>query len=167
MKNKLNINLEVSLVEIIFSILIFAIAGAIMLNSFIIARFTQIKTNDKVEALSIVQSQAEMIKYFKSTDEMFEYLSGSFNYNETSENKNIFVNYYDKDWNLCNKKDNEFTVTVQISDIPFIYGEIKEINIISKKTKEYPIIDKNKEDEENIIFKINTKKFFPNNEGRW
>lgn len=167
MKNKISINLEVSLVEIIFSTLIFAIAGAIMLYCFAAARFTQIKANDKVEAGSIVQSNAEMIKYFGNSNDMFEYLSISYNFTAVNETENIFINYYDKDWDLCYDKNKEYIVTVKVRDVSYPYGEMKEINIVAEKSKPYPFIDKNKKDTQNVIYEINTKKFFPSIEGRW
>ncbi len=73
MKNKLSINLEVSLVEIILSVLIFAAAGVIMLNCFAVARFTQIKANDKVTAGNIVQSDLEFIKSADDINEVNEF----------------------------------------------------------------------------------------------
>lgn len=167
MKNKISINLEVSLVEIIFSILIFATAGAIMLYCFAAARFTQIKANDKVEAGSIVQSNAEMIKSFDNSNDMNEYLLNTFEFNATNKDENIFINYYDKAWNLCDEESKEYLIAVKISDVSYPYGEMKYINIKSEKVKPYPFIDKNKKEAQNVIFEINTQKFFPSLEGRW
>lgn len=165
MKNKISINLEVSLVEIIFSILIFAIAGAIMLYCFAAARFIQIKANDKVEAGSIVQSNAEMIKSFVNSSDMNKYLSENFNFKTTNENESIFINYYDKDWNLCDEESKVYLNTVNVIDVSYIYGEMKEISITAEKAKPYPFINNN--NEMNDIFEIRTIKFYPSNEGRW
>lgn len=160
MKNKISINLEVSLVEIIMSILIFATAGAIMLNCFATARFTQIKANDKVEAGNRVQSVAEMIKSFDSSIETDKYLAENFKLQKLNENESIYMNYYDKYWNICEEK-NEYLITVKVSDVLTGSGEIKEFIISSEKVNPYPFIDKNKEI--NNIYEIETKKFFPNN----
>lgn len=164
MKNKISINLEVSLVEIIISILIFAMAGAIMLNCFAAARFTQIKANDKVEAGNKVQSIAEMIKYFDSTIETDKYLAENFKLQKTNGNENIYINYYDKYWNISNEESNEYFITVQVSDVLTSSGEIKEFIIRSEKSEPYPFIDKNKEFD--YIYEIETKKFFPSYQGR-
>ena len=48
--NNISLNSKVSLLEIILSVIIFAAAGIIMLNCFGIARFTQIRANDKTAA---------------------------------------------------------------------------------------------------------------------
>ena len=138
-----------------------------MLYSFAAARFTQIKANDKVEAGSIVQSNAEIIKSFDDSSDMIKYLSASFNYNTSSDTENTFINFYDKNWDICDEKNKEYLITVKVSDVLYPYGEMKEINIISEKAKPYPFIDKNKKDAQNIIFEINTKKFFQDWEGRW
>lgn len=167
MKNKTSVNLEVSLVEIIISILIFAIAGAIMLNSFAAARFTQIKANDNVTAGYLIQSNAEMINSFNSANDMIEYLSTSFNYEENSENESIFINYYDKNWNLCNEKDKEYIITVKVNNVLYPYGELKNISITSEKAYPYPFIGRNKDTIDNVIYEIHTQKFFPDIEGRW
>lgn len=167
MKNKTSVNLEVSLVEIVISILLFAIAGAIMLNSFAAARFTQIKANDKVRAGYLIQSSAEMINSFDSTNDMIEYLSTSFNYKSMSENENIFINYYDKDWNLCYEENKEYIITVKVNNVLYPYGELKNINITSEKAYPYPFIDKNKDNTQNVIYEIYTQEFFPHIEGRW
>jgi len=164
MKNKISINSEVSLVEIIMSILIFAIAGAIMLNCFAVARFTQIKANDKVEAGNKVQSVAEMIKSFDSSIEADEYLTTNFKLQKVNDNENIYINYYDKYWNICDEENNEFLVTVYVSDILTDSGEIKEFIINSERANPYPFIDKNKEISN--IYEIETKKFFPSYSGR-
>lgn len=167
MKNKTSVNLEVSLVEIIISILIFAIGGAIIVNSFAAAGFTQIKANDNVKAGYLIQSSAEMINSFDSTNDMIGYLSTSFNSKSINKNDSIFINYYDKDWNLCNEKNKEYIVTVKIDNVPYPYGELKNINITSEKVNAYPFINKNNEKSNNVIYEISTQKFFPNIEGRW
>ena len=167
MKNKMSINLEVSLVEIIFSILIFSIAGAIMLYCFGAARFTQIKANDMVESGNIIQTNAEMIKSFKTSSDMNEYLTENFKYRINTGNNDSFINYYDKDWELCDEKNKEYIVTVKINDTIHSSGNLKEINIIAEKHKKYPFIERNKNDGQTLIYEINTKKFFSSNEGRW
>lgn len=73
MKNKVSINLNISLLEIILSVLIFAAAGMIMLNCFAIARFTQERANDKAAAGAIIQSDFEIIKSLKTLDEVHEF----------------------------------------------------------------------------------------------
>lgn len=167
MKNRISINLEVSLVEIIFSILIFSIAGAIMLYCFGAARFTQIKANDVVESGSIIQSSAEMIKSFETTGDMNDYLTHNFEYSAFSEGENVFTNYYDRDWNLCGEKNKEYTVTVKISDASLGSGNLKRVQLIAEKAVKYPFIDRNNTVNNTVIYEINTKKFFPTDRERW
>ncbi len=160
MKNKVSINLELSLVEIIISILIFAIAGAIMLNCFAAAKFTQIKANDKVEAGNRVQSIAEMIKSFDSSTEADVYLAENFSLQKLNGNEGIYMSYYDKYWNICGEEKHEYSITVKTSDVLTSSGETKEFIISSERAEPYPFIDKNKETDN--IYEIKTKKFFPN-----
>lgn len=158
MKNKISVNLEVSLVEIIISILIFAIAGAIILNCFALSRFTQIKANDMIFAGNIVQSGAEMIKSFDNMNEAEKY----FTENYTDKNEAIdgitFINYYDKNWNICEKEDEVYVVSITITDASANSRKLKDINIIAEKSIHYPFIDKGKGI--TTLYEINTKKFF-------
>jgi type II secretory pathway pseudopilin PulG len=160
MKNKMSINLEVSLVEMIFSILIFAISGAIILYCFSAARFTQIKANDKVKAGSIVQSHAEIIRSFQSSNEMNEYLSEHFANISSNENESTYFSYYDSDWNPCDEKSMNYIVSLKITNSPSTYGELKNIDIISERANPYPFIDRNNKNTQTIIYEINTKQFF-------
>lgn len=159
MKNKISINLEVALVEITISILIFAIAGAVMLNCFASARFTQVKANDRVEAGNRIQSIAEMIKSININKEVHEYLTENFILKKTSDNEKLYMNYYDKYWNICSKEKSEYSITVKVRDVLTDYGETDEFIINAEKIKPYPFIDKDKKI--SSIFEIETKKFFP------
>jgi len=166
MKNKISINLKAPLVEIILSVVIFAVAGAIMLKCFAAARFTQIKSNDKVAAGNILQSCIEMIKSFEDTDDMEEYLTDDFTLIKKDGNEHIYVNYYDKDWNICGEKSEEYSVTLLISNILTDYGEMKEISIRAEKSKPYPFIS-NGNEKSSYIYELETTKFFPEYESGW
>lgn len=163
MKNKLSINLEVSLVEIILSVLIFAICGVVMLNCFFIARFTQVKANDKTIAIMKAQSAFEYIKSTKNSSEMNELLKSTYanNYYDDKNNSNVFVDYYDANWKSCNDIEKEYFIKIQVSDESINSGEMNSVNITIEKSKPYPFIDKVKDKAEPII-SIETKKFFPN-----
>lgn len=161
MKYKISVNLEVSLVEIILSVLIFAVSGAIMLSCFAAARFTQVKANDKVAAGNIVQSDAEMIKSFDDTYEMEEYLADNFKLLKKSGNENIYISYYDKGWNICDEKSKEYSITLKVSDVSVNLGQMKEVNIRAERAESYPFINKSKE-KTDYIYEIETSKFFPN-----
>lgn len=163
MKNNISINLEVSLIEIIMSILIFAIAAVIMLNCFAIAKFTQTKANDKVQAGNIVQSNAEMIKSFNEPSDMDEYLIDNFKILNKSINETTYITYYDKNWNISNETNKEYSITVHTSEILMNSGKIIKINILAEKTKHYPFIEKSKKIAP--IYEIDTMKFFPIIEG--
>ena len=91
MKNKVSLNLNVSLLEIILSLLIFATAGIIMINCFAIARFTQIRANDKAIAGAILQSDFEIIKSFKNADEMHEFINNSYEVKKDTNKNYIYT----------------------------------------------------------------------------
>ena len=97
--NKVSFNPMVSLSEIILSVSIFVVAGIIMLNCFAIARYTQIRANDKAMAGAIVQSDFEIIKSFDTADEMHEFLNNSYESNKIANNTYVYTKYYDENWN--------------------------------------------------------------------
>lgn len=161
MKNKLSINLEVSLVEIIMSVLIFAIAGVIMLNCFAVARFTQIKANDKVMAGIIMQSDMELIRASKISNEIDEFLLSNYTVSQDNENGHLYIKYYDSNWNLCNDAEKEYSISLNVSNVQVNSGEMKSINIVAEKIEPYPFINKAEQKADNI-YTIESKKFFPN-----
>ncbi|MGB4438966.1 MAG: hypothetical protein WBJ13_07020 [Sedimentibacter sp.] len=161
MKNKLSINLEISLVEIILSVLIFAAAGVIMLNCFAIARFTQIKANDKVTAGNIVQSDLEFIKSSANSNEVDKYLLNTYSVRHNYENNQLYIKYYDKNWNLCDDDEKEYIIGLDVSNSQVNSGEMKSLSIMAEKTEPYPFIN-NDEGKTVLIYSIDTKKFFPN-----
>ena len=110
--NKISLNSKVSLLEIILSVIIFAAAGIIMLNCFGIARFTQIRANDKTAAGAIIQSDFEIIKSLKSPAEMHEFLNDSYD-EKISDNPIMFTKYFDENWVQGRGKDYTVTVTVE------------------------------------------------------
>ena len=151
--NKVTLNSKVSLLEIILSVLIFAAAGIIMLNCFGIARFTQIRANDKAIAGAIIQSDFEIIKSFSSTDEIYEFLNSY----ETKESGviNTYTKYYDKNW--IQGSGNEYAVTIMIDLESSNSGEMVNINIFAEKEKPYSFIKTGGQQ----IYSIESKKFFP------
>lgn len=155
MKNKVSINLEVSLVEIILSVLIFAAAGIIMLNCFAIARYTQFRANDKVIAGTIVQSDFEIIKSSDSVDEMDEMLEKSYTSKQIANNY-LYTKYFDKNWNIS-ESQKEYAMIIMVSGKNSNSGELKNISITIEKTKPYPFINKKGAEK---IYSIETKKFF-------
>ncbi len=159
MKYKSTINLEVSLVEIILSVLIFAIAGVIMLNCFAIAKFTQQKSNDKTNASVLVQSSFEYIKSANSYEEMKQIIEETYS-NETYTEKNyetIYTIYYDNNFNECVKENQKFVMNINIENIANTYGELYDMDISMEKIEKYPFI----KNEDKIIYFIESKKFFP------
>jgi len=165
MKNKLSINLEVSLVEIIMSVLIFAIAGVIMLNCFAVARFTQIKANDKVMAGNIMQSDMELIRASKSSNEIDEFLLSTYSVSQDNESGHLYINYYDSNWKLCDADEKEYSISLEVSNVQVNSGEMKNISIVAEKTKPYPFINK-EENKADTIYSIESEKFFPIEVGR-
>ncbi|MBP1926238.1 hypothetical protein J2Z76_002103 [Sedimentibacter acidaminivorans] len=161
MKGKSSISLEVSLVEIILSVLIFAITGIIMLNCFAMARYTQIKSNDITIASLKSQTFLEYIKSSKNNNEMNEIIKKMFDeiYYDNSSSK--YVNYYDKNWNKCDDKNRIYFIELYISTSELNSGELNDIKINIGRIKKYPFIDK--KNSSSSIFVIETKKFFPIN----
>lgn len=160
MKNKLSINSEVSLVEIILSVIIFAFAGVIILNLFSIARYTQIKANDKVIAGSIVQSNVEIIEASENLNKMHEFMLNNYTLVQEENSSHFYVNYYSKSWDLCSEKEKVYLITVKISDAKTKSGALETISITAERSEPYPFINKN-DQKKNIVYHINTKKFFP------
>ena len=159
MKNKFSVNLEVTLVEIILSVLIFAIAGVISLNCFFMARFTQVKANDKVTAGNLIQSDIETIKSLESSAEVTDFLLNNFQILKNENNVSTYVNFYDKDWNLCEEGNNEYLVMISISDEFTANGTLTDIELVAERIKPYPFINKNNDSPS--IYAVETSKFFP------
>jgi hypothetical protein len=151
--NKISLNSKVSLLEIILSVIIFAAAGIIMLNCFGIARFTQIRANDKTAAGAIIQSDFEIIKSLKSPAEMHEFLNDSYD-EKISDNPIMFTKYFDENWVQGRGKD--YTVTVTVEEENLNSGSLVSINISAQRTKPYPFIKKGGQD----IYSVDSKKFF-------
>ncbi|NLK64250.1 MAG: hypothetical protein GX289_04060 [Tissierellia bacterium] len=151
--NKVSLNSKVSLLEIVLSLLIFATAGIIMLNCFGVAKFTQIRANDKAIAGAIIQSDFEIIKSLSSIEELHEFLNSY----EIRELKNTFTytKYYDENWEQGNGK--EYAVTIVIEHEILKSGELININIFADKEKPYPFTNKGGQQ----IYSIESKKFFP------
>ena len=156
MKNKVSLNLNVSLLEIILSVLIFTAAGIIMLNCFAIARFTQIRANDKAMAGSILQSDFEIIKSLKSVDKVNEFLDNTYDSKTIGDGFCIYEKHYDENWNKGAAK--EYFVTIILNGEKTASGSLISISISAEKVKLYPFI---KMEEAKQIYSIETKKFFP------
>lgn len=155
--NKVSFNPMVSLSEIILSVSIFVVAGIIMLNCFAIARYTQIRANDKAMAGAIVQSDFEIIKSFDTADEMHEFLNNSYESNKIANNTYVYTKYYDENWNQ-NYINKEYAVTVIISEKNSRSGNLIKINISAEKEKPYNFIKKEGTEQ---IYSIESKRFFP------
>lgn len=161
MKNKVSLNSNVSLLEIVLSLLVFAAAGIIMLNCFAIARYTQIRANDKTMAGAILQSHFEIIKSFNNANEIHEFLDNSYEVKKDINKNYVYTKYYDKYWKQGSTK--EYTVTIIISDENSTSGKLIKINASAEKEKPYPFIKKEGIEQ---IYSIESKKFFPNLGGR-
>lgn len=157
--NKVSLNSKVSLLEIILSVIIFAAAGIIMVNCFGIARFTQIRANDKVAAGAIIQSDFEIIKSLKTPDEVHEFLYDSYD-EKTSDKPHTYVKYFDENW--VQGKGREYIVTISVDQENYNSGDLVSINISAEKTKPYPFIRKGGE-----VYSVESKKFFPFNGGAY
>lgn len=159
MKNKLSVNLEVSLVEIIVSILIFSICAVIMLNCFAAARYTQFKANDKSIALLKGQSVLEYIKAAKNSQELGSFLRGKYKEESGEGGSSIYSIYYDKDWNEAVEGSKEFFLKIRIYDEKIPQGSKKQVTVTVERCSQYPIIGKGTGSE--MILSLSTKKFFP------
>lgn len=134
-----------------------------MLNCFFIARFTQVKANDKTIAIMKAQSALEYIKSTKNSIEMNELIKSIFadNYYDDKNNNYVFVDYYDDKWNKCSDNEKKYLIKLQVTNELINSGEMKNITVTIEKSKPYPFIDKIRDKVEPII-SIKTKKFFPN-----
>ncbi len=152
--NKTSPNSRILLFEIIMSVSIFAAAGIIAVYCFGIARFTQIRANDKAMAGAIIQSDFEIIKSLNSIDKMNEFLYTTYGEKE-SENTNTYIKHFDENW--IQKNGNEYTVTITIGQENLKSGVLTNISISAEKGTPYPFIKKGGEQ----IYFIESKKFFP------
>lgn len=146
--NKISLNSKVSLLEIIFSVIIFAAAGIIMLNCFGIARFTQIRANDKAAAGAIIQSDIEIIKSLKNPTEMHEFLDDSYD-DKSSDNPITYTKYFDEKWVQGRGKD--YTVTISVEEENINFGVLVSISISAKRPN--PILLSKKADRMYIWWK--------------
>jgi hypothetical protein len=135
-----------------------------MLNCFAYAKYTQEKANDKVSASWIVQSDAEMIKSADTLDEAVLFLTKNHENKAIDGSSDIYISYYDKDWNTCSEKEQEYALNTVISLENKEYGEIMDIKINVEKSKPYPFVDKGKMT--SPVYSIETSKFFPIEAGR-
>lgn len=156
MKNKISLNLNVSLLEILLSALIFAAAGIIMLNCFALARFTQIRANDKTRAGAILQSDFEIIKSLGNLDKVREFLDNSYEAKTIGDGSFIYEKYYDENWNEGPAE--EYGLTVVLKGEETVSGNLVSISISAEKIKPYPFI---KDKGAQQIYSIESKKFFP------
>jgi len=163
MKNKSTVNLEISLVEIILSILIFAAAGVIMLNCFAIAKFTQQKSNDKTNASLIVQSSFEYMKSANSSEEMHDILQNNFLFEEIDAETNNYkyTIYYDSNFKESKKENYDFKMTINTENSNRISGQLTDIKINVERKNKYPFI----KNDDGCIYSISSKKFFPMHAG--
>jgi len=161
MKNKTSINLEVSLVEIIISVLVFTISGVIMINCFAMARYTQIKSNDITLGSFKAQTFLEYVKSAKDTNEMCGIIETSFNKVYFDENKahSKYVVFYDKNWDKCVNEDKLFSIELDVRSNELDSGVIDNIIVNVNRINRYPFIDKGSDS--SLIFSVETKKFFP------
>jgi hypothetical protein len=152
-------------VEIILSVVIFAVAGTIMLNCFAFARYTQEKANDKVAASWIVQSDAEIIKSADTLDKANLFLAKNYRKKAEDGSSDIYTNYYDKEWNPCTEEEQEYRLNTVIMLDEKEYGEFMNIKITVEKSKPYPFLDNGKSTVP--VYSIETGKFFqPKEAGR-
>lgn len=133
-----------------------------MLNCFFIARFTQVKANDKTIAAMKAQTAIEYIKSSNSSDEMNKILKSEYKHNYSDgKSSYYFTDYYDADWNKCNEEEKEYSMKIEVLNYSLNSGEMKNITVTVEKSKPYPFIDKLNGTKVSIIT-IASKKFFPN-----
>lgn len=156
MENKISTGSEVSLVEIILSVFIFAVAGAIMLNCFASARYTQIRAYDKTVADMKVQTEAEYIRATKSPEELDTMLADRFGSFVPANGGSVYLTYFDKDWQSCSESEGLYMLTLTILDDEAKIGTMKDVQISVDRTRAYPFA----KDKSSNIFEIQTKKYY-------
>lgn len=132
-----------------------------MLNCFGMARYTQIKANDKTIAIMKAQTALEYIKSSKNSSEMDDTLKSTFSNSSYDKiyNQYIYTDYYDKSWNKCEVEEKEYFMTLIVSSKQLNTGDMKDVSVTIQKLKKYPFF---KKDNNLPIISFETKKFFPN-----
>lgn len=158
MKNRTSINLEISLFEIIISILIFAVAGVIILNCFLIGRYIQIKSNDETIAGIKAESILEYVNSMKTFDEINDNFKKSLNEYNNEKNAYSYLQYYNENWQKSTNNNYKYFIETVISTNNVNSGEMCDITVMVKRIRPYPFIGGN-----NVIFSVSSKKFLPKN----
>ncbi len=79
-----------------------------------------------------------------------------------NENNLLYIKHYDKNWDLCDDDEKEYSISLEISNSQVNGGEIRNLNIMAEKIKPYPFINNKEKEKAVLIYSIHTKKFFPN-----
>ncbi len=137
-----------TLIEIIISICIFAIATVLTLQLFLYARFLTDKTSDTAAAIFEIQNIAEEVKLLSTVKEaqyfMEEDLSAS--------NDSFVTLYYDKDWKRTIAAEGLYFMNITIERTEYKRGDLYGFNLDLYKKEPYPFIDnKHTEKDEDYI----------------
>lgn len=131
-----------------------------MLNCFAMARYTQIKANDKTLANLKAQTIIEYIKSSENSIEMDKFIKSKFSncFYDADKNTDTYIDNFDANWNKCNDNEKEYSIILEVSNSDVNSGELKAIKIRVEKSKHYPFIEK---DNSFPMVSIQSKKFFP------
>lgn len=108
------------LLEMIISILILAFAGVVSVSIFLSARYTQIMSFDKTNAMYKVQNAIEMTKADKNADKS---------------------TYFDKNWQECDENEAVFALSVTTEEKENLLSG----NAECRKIEKYPFIKEGSE----------------------
>lgn len=99
------------LMEMILAILFFSLASAVCMQLFVKARVLSRNTSAANHAMVLAKSAASA---FESSSGDLEDLQKD--YPKGSLNASVLEIYYDKNWNPCDKKDSEYTMSIALDE---------------------------------------------------
>lgn len=108
------------LIELIIAILFFSLAATICVRIFVKSHTLEKNSIDLNHAVTAAVSVAEI---FRSQEDSYIMLQQQFPDGELTENSYGF--FYDKNWNLCNSSNAEYTVTLHTEESDtFLLGTV-------------------------------------------
>ncbi len=131
--------INTSMLEIICTLGIFVVVGALVLKLFVGANSLETKASDISKACIMAESMADTIKGYSSIEEAMKELD----LNQVQDNHTtaVYERFYDKDWNPVKKKG-RYRATLTVEKQSLGNNDMYEVNIVIKSEKSYPIIKK-------------------------
>ena len=156
MNNQGSIKTLLPLVEIIISIGIFAVAVALTLQMFLLAKFLGEKTSDTAMAIFEIQNTAEDIKLLKTDAEIENYIKNDVG---NPDENGMYNLYYNGGWQRVELySDAVFIMKISMNKDNYVKGELYNFDLALYKSNPYPFTDdknikniKNAKNDENYV----------------